>query len=96
MVGKILTWNGKYVTTAGCTSLIKSFLVSQSIYHLTPLMVPPGNMHNMKKIEHAFLWVATNKVSVTNARLIGTQYVCQKTLVALASSTLLSPCWLSG
>jgi hypothetical protein len=37
--------------------------VSQSIYHLTTLVVPPDTTHAMKKIERAFLWEATDKAS---------------------------------
>jgi hypothetical protein len=60
---KIPSWNGKLVTMAGRTTLVKSVLASQSIYHLTSLDVPSGSMLNMKKIERAFLWAGTDKVS---------------------------------
>jgi hypothetical protein len=39
--GKLPTWNGKYVTMAGLTTLVKSAIASQAIYHLTPLNIPP-------------------------------------------------------
>jgi hypothetical protein len=61
--GKIPAWNGKFITTAGRTALVKSVLSSQSIYHLTSLNVPADSMHNMKKVERAFSWAGTDKVS---------------------------------
>jgi hypothetical protein len=60
---KIPTWNGKLVNFAGRTALVKSVLSSQAIYHFTSLNVPNGTMDNMKKIERAFLWAGTDKVS---------------------------------
>jgi hypothetical protein len=44
---KVPAWNGKYVTTAGRTALVKSVLAAQSIFHLTTLVVPPkhSSMH---------------------------------------------------
>ncbi|KAM0838878.1 hypothetical protein ACQ4PT_060692 [Festuca glaucescens] len=59
---KIPAWNGKFITMAGRTALVKSVLTSQSIYHLTSLNVPTGSMHNMKKVERAFLWAGTDKL----------------------------------
>jgi hypothetical protein len=35
--GKLPTWNGKFINVAGRTSLVKSVLASQAIYHLTSL-----------------------------------------------------------
>jgi hypothetical protein len=48
---------------AGCTALVKSVLASQAIYHLTPLLIPPGVTGNMEKIERVFLWAAKDKVA---------------------------------
>jgi hypothetical protein len=62
MAGKIPTWNGKFINMAGRTVLVKSVLASQAIYHLTPLIIPPPVTNNMKKLERAFLWSATDKV----------------------------------
>jgi hypothetical protein len=39
VAGKLPTYNGKLITMAGHTSLVKFFLTSQAIYHLTPLNV---------------------------------------------------------
>jgi hypothetical protein len=42
---KIPSWNGKYITTVGRTSLVKSGPPSQSIYHLAPFVMPPRTFH---------------------------------------------------
>jgi hypothetical protein len=52
----------------GRTALVKSVLASQAIYHLTPLLVPPGVTDNMEKNERAFLWAAKDIAQVLNAR----------------------------
>jgi hypothetical protein len=38
-------------------------ITSQMIFHLTPLITPPGCFHSMKKIQCAFLWVGTREIS---------------------------------
>jgi hypothetical protein len=63
MAGKIPTWDGKFINMAGRTALVKSVIASQVIYHLTPLVIPPPVLDNMKKIERSFLWTATDKVT---------------------------------
>jgi hypothetical protein len=50
MAGKIPTWNGKLINMASRTTLVKSIIASQEIYHLTPLIVPPAILNNMKNI----------------------------------------------
>jgi hypothetical protein len=42
-------------STWPATTPVKSILASQVIYHLTPLVIPPPVIDNMKKIERAFL-----------------------------------------
>jgi hypothetical protein len=64
--GKIPTWNGKYVTLAGHTALVKSVIASQAIYHLTPLSIPSRALKFINKLERAFLWAA--KDSTTGAK----------------------------
>ncbi|KAK1603765.1 hypothetical protein QYE76_027438 [Lolium multiflorum] len=56
--GKLPTWNGKYITTAGRAALVKSVIASQAIYYLTPLSIPAGTIAFINKIERAFLWSA--------------------------------------
>jgi mannosylglycoprotein endo-beta-mannosidase len=73
---KLPTWNGKYVNMAGRTSLVKSVLASQAIYHLTPLAIPPGTLKYINKVEHAFLWEA--KESTTGAKCkVNWESVCR-------------------
>jgi hypothetical protein len=63
---KLPTWNGKHVTMAGRTSLVKSVLAAQAIYHFTLLSIPPGTLKYINKVERAFLWAA--KESITGAK----------------------------
>jgi hypothetical protein len=65
-VGKLPTWNGKYVTTAGRSALIKCGIASQPIYHLTLLNIPLETIKFINKIQRNFLWPA--KDSTTDAR----------------------------
>jgi hypothetical protein len=60
---KIPSWNGKLVNLAGHNALVKSVLASQAIYQFTSLNVPTGSMLNIKKMERAFLWAGTDKVT---------------------------------
>jgi hypothetical protein len=61
--GKLPTWNGKFINVAGCTSLVKSVLASQAIYHLTSLPVAPGTLKFINKLERAFLWAAKDSTN---------------------------------
>jgi hypothetical protein len=63
VAAKVPAWNGKYVTMAGRTALVKSVLAAQSIFHLTTLVVPPSILLSIKKTQRAFLWTATDKVT---------------------------------
>jgi hypothetical protein len=70
------TWNGKFVTTADRTTLVKSVIASQAIYHLTPLNIPPETMNFINKIERAFLWSA--KETTTGAKCkVNWEAVCR-------------------
>jgi hypothetical protein len=51
---------------AGHSSLVKSILASQAIYHLTPLNIPPGTLKYINKVKRAFLWAA--KETTTGAK----------------------------
>jgi hypothetical protein len=88
MAGKIPTWDGKFINMAGRTALVKSVIASQAIYHLTPLVIPPPVLDNMKKIERAFLWTATSKSREGNAKSIGRWFAAPKILGGLECSML--------
>jgi hypothetical protein len=60
---KRTTQNGKYITMASRTSLVKSTIFSQAIYYLTPLVVPPGTQKFINKLERAFLWATNDTTS---------------------------------
>jgi hypothetical protein len=38
--------------------MVKLFIASQEIYHLTPLSIPLGTLKYINKVERAFLWAA--------------------------------------
>ena len=63
MDNKIPTWSERFIYMAGRSALVKSALASQAIYHLTRLIVPLGVTNNMRKIERAFLWLDSDKVT---------------------------------
>ena len=48
---------------AGAQLHSQSILTSQAIYHLTSLNVHPGTLESINKLERAFLWSGTNKVT---------------------------------
>jgi hypothetical protein len=48
------------------SSLVKYFLASQAIYHLTPLNIPLGILKYINKVERSFLWAA--KDTTTSAK----------------------------
>ena len=59
--GKLVTWEGQNITTIGRETLVKSVISSQAVYSITPLIVPPNSLHNLNKIERAFLWSGAGK-----------------------------------
>jgi hypothetical protein len=63
MVNKLVTWDGKNINAARRDDLVKSFLTSQAIFHVTPLKIPPGCITSINKIERDFLWVGTKEVT---------------------------------
>jgi hypothetical protein len=71
MATKLPLGQGKYITTAGRVELVKSVITSQAIYPLTVLPMPKGILKAMMKLEHAFVWEASDKVSGGNAKSNG-------------------------
>lgn len=47
----------------GSGTLVKAVLTSQVIYHTTPLIIPPPVIKSVNKIERAFLWAGTDKIT---------------------------------
>jgi hypothetical protein len=63
MASKLPIGQGKYVTTAGRAALIRSVIVSIALYPLTVLPNPKGILEAINKLERAFLWATSDKVS---------------------------------
>lgn len=63
IAGKLVTWQGKFITAAGRATLVKSVISAQATYHLTSLALPQGVMASIDKVRRAFLWAGTDKVS---------------------------------
>jgi hypothetical protein len=63
VASKLVPWDGQNITSIGRTTLVKSVLSSQSLYFITSLIVPPGTLRNVNKLERAFLWAGTDKTT---------------------------------
>lgn len=61
--GKLVTWEGQNITTIGCTTLVKSVITSQAVYFIAPLIISPSTLHNLNKLERAFLWSSSDKTT---------------------------------
>ena len=63
MARRLPIGQGKYITTTRRVELIKSVTTSQAIYTLTSLAPPKSIMTAIRKLERAFLWAASDKVT---------------------------------
>lgn len=61
--GKLIPWQGRFITTAGRTTQVKAVLTSLATYHITALVPCMGTLSAFEKIERAFLWAGSDKVS---------------------------------
>jgi hypothetical protein len=66
---KLVPWHEKNIAAAGRCTLVKSVITSQAIFHITLLSLPPGTLLAFNKIERAFFWAATDKVSGGKCKL---------------------------
>lgn len=67
--GKLLPWQGCFITTGGKTTLVKAVLTSQVTYLITVLVPPKGTLSALEKIEQTFLRSGTDKVSVGKCKV---------------------------
>ena len=76
VASKLLTYEGKNITTMGRTSLVKSVLTSQVVYFITPLVIPQGTLDNINKLQRAFLWSSWDKTAGPKCK-VNWDLVCQ-------------------
>ena len=74
--GKLATWDGQNITTIGRTTLVRSVIASQAVYAITPLIVPPRSLHNINKLERAFLWSGSDKTTGAKCK-VNWKVVCR-------------------
>jgi hypothetical protein len=63
MASKLPIGQEKYVTTTRRVSLVKFVIASESIYPLTVLSLPLGILKAIFKLECAYIWTISDKVS---------------------------------
>lgn len=63
VAGKLPSWQGRHVASAGRVVLIKAALTAIAIYHLTPLDIPVEVSKKIDSIRRAYLWASSDKVS---------------------------------
>jgi hypothetical protein len=76
--GKLPSWNGNLITTAGRTALLKSVSTPQATYYLTPLIVPPETLKFINKIERSFLLSAKETTIGTKCK-VNWEMICRPT-----------------
>jgi hypothetical protein len=82
-VGKLPTWNGKYVTTAGRSALIKCGIASQPIYHLTSLNIPPETISSSIRSKETYFGPPKILPPALGVRSIGRWCAALRSLEAL-------------
>ena len=68
VASKLPSYDGRNITNIGRTTLVKSVLTFHVVYPGTPLVIPPTILHNVNKLERAFLWSGSEKYRGPNAR----------------------------
>ena len=78
VAARLVPWDGQNITSIGRGALVKSVLTSQVIYHIIALKPPVSTLRNITKIERAFLWAGTNKVTGAKCK-VSWNLVCRPT-----------------
>lgn len=90
IAGKLVTWQGKFITAAGRATLVKSVISAQPTYHLTSWPFPKVSWRALIKLEGPSYGPAPIKSQVASARLIGAWSVAQPIWVGWGFLTLRS------
>ncbi|KAE8773434.1 retrotransposon line subclass [Hordeum vulgare] len=60
---KLVTWDGRNITIIGCTTLVKSVIITPAVYDITSLIMSLSSLHNINKLERAFLCSGWDKTT---------------------------------
>lgn len=61
--GSLVPWQGRFITAARRTELVRSVTTSQATFHATAIKLPESTLSNLNKLERAFLWAGAETVS---------------------------------
>lgn len=63
VAAKLVPWEGRYIAAPGRGVLVMSVLTSLVVYTATALIIPPGTLLNITRVERAFLWSGSSKTT---------------------------------
>lgn len=88
VAGRLAGWQGRFLSIAGWTTLVKSVLTSIPIYFLTTFKTPKAVLQALDHIRRRFLWVDHEPLSGGKCKINWEKkFANQLSLVGSASST---------
>lgn len=75
---RLAGWQGRLLTPASRTTLVKSVLASMPTYYITVLKNQKGILHAMDRIRRCFLWAGIDAISEGKCK-VNWEKVCQPT-----------------
>lgn len=70
-VNRLANWQGKLLTLANRTTLVKSVLTSLPVYYLTALTTPKSSLRAIDKMQRRFPNVRTNRPRMPSTIILG-------------------------